>query len=51
MLIKKESRKRFSGFRRQGKIAADSLILFCSGIIFIMFFSGFFARLDNWLHD
>lgn len=50
-MIKQDSRTMSSGFRRQGKIAADSLVLFCAGIIFIMFFSGFFARLDNWLHD
>ena len=36
---------------RFGRVAADSLILFCVGLVFVIFFSGFFARLDNWLHD
>ena len=41
----------FSKRPRTGRIATDSLALFCIGIAFIIVFSGFFARLDNWLHD
>ncbi|MBU1106712.1 MAG: adenylate/guanylate cyclase domain-containing protein [Candidatus Riflebacteria bacterium] len=37
--------------RRQGRIATDSILLFCVSVAFIIIFSGFFARLDNWLHD
>ena len=36
---------------RRGRVAADSIVLFCVGLVFIIFFAGFFARLDNWLHD
>lgn len=37
--------------QNNGRVAVDSLVLFCIGVFFVIFFSGFFARLDNWLHD
>lgn len=43
--------KKIAQKQNNGRVAVDSLVIFCIGVFFIIFFSGFFARLDNWLHD